>query len=67
MLTWVKEAKIIKAFDFTKQSTSFSLPVNRNMGRILRRKKMLSLISYKDVHAYRVLLHSFSNHEHVKA
>lgn len=61
-----KESKNHQAKDFKKQSTSFSLPVTRNMGRILRRK-MLSLISYKEVQAYRVLLHSLSKQVGVKA
>lgn len=61
-----KESKNHQGKDFKKQSTSFSLPVTRNMGRILRRK-MLSLISYKEVHAYRVLLHSLSEQVGVKA
>lgn len=61
-----KESKNHQGKNFKKQSTSFSLPVTRNMGRILRRKK-LSLISYKQVHAYRVLLHSLSKEVGVEA
>lgn len=60
-----KESENHQGKDFKKQSTSFSLPMTRNMGRILRRK-MLSLISYKEVHAYRVLLHSLSEQVGVK-
>lgn len=46
-----KGSKNHQGKDFKQQSTSFSLPVNRDMGRILRRK-MLSLINDKEVHAY---------------